>query len=376
VRCRATLIAMTLVLWGAADASADLRIDGHGRGHGIGMSQYGAYGYALKTRHSYRYILGHYYPGTKVQRTRSHNVRVLLKEAPSLLVSEATRLSAPGRKAIALHSDRTYRFEIDGAGLRVLDTKAHRTKARVAAPATVSGGSSVRLRGRAQNGVTSGRYRGSLSIAVNGTNLRAINRVGLETYLYGVVPSEMPASWPLTALEVQAVAARSYAIRSLTPSLPFDVFADTRSQVYKGMTGESSHSTLAVRKTRRQVVTYKGGVAFTFFSSSSGGRTAAIDEEFGSPPVPYLVPVDDPFDTLSPDHNWTVTLSTAEAQKRLHDLLLGTLQDVVVTARNSSARAATVEIRGSAGTVTASGSQVQSALGLKSTLFTTTFSAP
>lgn len=61
MRLRAALIA-SVVLTGAfaADASADLRLDGHGHGHGVGMSQYGAYGYALKTRHSYRYILGHY----------------------------------------------------------------------------------------------------------------------------------------------------------------------------------------------------------------------------------------------------------------------------------------------------------------------------
>jgi stage II sporulation protein D len=373
VRLRGPLLAIAVIACVfAADASADLRIDGHGNGHGIGMSQYGAYGYALKTRHSYRYILGHYYSGTRVQRVRSHNVRVLLKEAPALLVSEATRLSSPGRKAISLHPDRTYRFELDGTGLRVFDTKAHRTKARVAAPASVSGRSTVRLRGKAQNGVTSGRYRGSLSIVVNDTKLRAINRVSLESYLYGVVPAEMPASWPLTALEVQAAAARSYAIRSLTPSLPFDVFADTRSQVYKGASGENAHSTLAVRKTSRLAVTYRGTVAFAYFSSSSGGRTAAIDEEFGGPPAPYLVSVDDPFDNMSPDHNWTVTMSSADASKRLHDFLLGSLQDVVVTARNSSGRAATVEVRGSGGTVTASGSQIRSALRLKSSLFTTT----
>jgi SpoIID/LytB domain protein len=372
MRVVAVLIASAVLAF-TADAGADLRVDGHGNGHGIGMSQYGAYGYALKTRHSYRYILGHYYPGTSVQRTSTHSVRVLLKEAPTLLVSEATRLTSPGRSPISLHADRTYRFEIDVAGLRVFDTKAGRTKARVAAPAGVSGRSTVRLRGRAQNGVMSGRYRGSLSIGVNGLNLRAVNRLGLDSYLYGVVPAEMPASWPLTALEAQAVAARSYAIRSLTPSLPFDVFADTRSQVYKGTSAENSRSTSAVQKTNRLAVTYRGTVASTFFSSSSGGRTAAVNEEFGGPPVPYLVPVDDPFDTLSPDHNWTVTLSTADAQKRLHELLLGTLQDVVVTARNSSGRAATVEIRGSGGTVTASGSQMRSALGLKSTMFTTTF---
>jgi stage II sporulation protein D len=374
MRFRAALIASTVLACAfAADAGADLRVVGHGNGHGIGMSQYGAYGYALKTRHSYRYILDHYYAGTNLRKTSDKSVRVLLKEGPNLLVSEATRLVAPGRAPISLHRDRTYDFIPDGTGLRVYDTKARHTKARVASPAQVTGSSTVRLRGRAQNGVMSGRYRGTLVMSVTGVGVRAVNRLGLDSYLYGVVPSEMPASWPTQALEAQAVAARSYAIRSLVPSAPFDVFADTRSQVYGGTSAENSRTTSAVRATTHQALFYGGSIAATYFFSSSGGRTAAIQEEWGGPPVPYLRSVDDPYDTLSPYHNWTVTISAAEAQKRLHDLLLGTLQDVVVTTRNSSGRAATVEIRGSGGTLTASGSQVRSALGLKSTMFTTTF---
>jgi len=359
----------------AAPARADLRVDGHGNGHGIGMSQYGAYGYGLKTRHTYPYILAHYYPGTKLRRTAGRTVRVLLKQGPSLLVAGATRLSAPGRSPISLRSDRTYRFEPDAAGLRVVDTSSSATKARVAAPATVSGGTSVRLRGRAQNGVMSGYYRGSLSIGADVQGLTAINRVELEQYLYGVVPSEMPASWPVQALDAQAVAARSYALRSLKPATsPFDVYADTRSQVYRGIDAERSRTTSSVRATRAYALFYGGDVAATYFSSSSGGRTAAIDEEWGGPPVPYLRSVSDPYDYLSPWHNWSVTLATADVERRLGSLLLGELQDIAVTSRNSSGRAAAVKITGSGGVTQATGVQIRAALGLRSTWFTLRFS--
>lgn len=370
------IVGLALGLWlvAATPASGDLRVDGHGNGHGIGMPQYGAYGWALETRHTYPYILSRYYPGTTLRRTQARTVRVLLKQGPELLVAEATRLTAPGRAAISLHPERTYRFEPDGDGLRVVDTEANRTKARVASPATVSGSSGVRLRGRAQNGVMSGRYRGELVISAAAGGLSAVNRLDLELYLRGVVPSEMPASWPLQALESQAVAARTYALRSLAPAQPFDVYADTRSQVYRGISAESSRTTTAVTATSGRALFYAGSVAATYFSSSSGGRTAAVDEEWGGPPVPYLRSVADPYDRLSPWHNWTVTLPTADVEARLGPLLLGSLQGIRVVERNSSGRAARVEIQGSGGTTEASGTQIRTALGLRSTWFTLRFS--
>lgn len=121
------------------------------------MSQWGAYGYASKTRHTDAYILAHFYPGTRLADGPRRTIRVLLKQGPSLLVSSATKLSVTGRLPIALHPERTYRFEPDGAQLRVVDTSADRTKARVASGALVTGDGMVRLRGRAENGVMSGR---------------------------------------------------------------------------------------------------------------------------------------------------------------------------------------------------------------------------
>jgi SpoIID/LytB domain protein len=198
--------------------------------------------------------------------------------------------------------------------------------------------------------------------------------VDIEHYLYAVVPSEMPAGWPMQALDAQAVAARSYALRSLAPASPFDVYADTRSQMYRGLVAESSRSTSAVRATRNEALFFGGAVAATYFYSSSGGRTAAINEEWGGPPIPYLKSVSDPYDYLSPTHRWSVRLTTAEAERRLAGLLQGHLQSLSVTARNSSGRAALVEVRGSDGATTATGVQVRTALKLRSTWFTLRFS--
>jgi SpoIID/LytB domain protein len=350
-------------------ANADFVIDGRGFGHGIGMPQYGAYGYALKTRHTDAYILAHYYPGTRLGETPGRVVRVLLKQGPALLVAEGTQLVAPGRAPISLHPDRTYRFEPDGAGLRVVDATVGRTKARVTSPARVTGDGMVRLRGLAQNGVMSGHYRSEMWLSSDGASVTAINRLGLQRYLYGVVPAEMPSRWPLEARKAQAVVARSYALRSLRPAAAFDVYADTRSQMYKGVSAETASTTTAVRATDGDTLFYGGAIAATYFHSSSGGKTASVADEWGGSSVPYLQPVDDPYDYLSPYHRWSVTLTTAEAQARLGPLVAGQLVTMRVTARNSSGRVAAVEVTGTAGITTATGVQVRTALRLRSTAF-------
>ena len=140
---------------------------------------------------------------------------------------------------------------------------------------------------------------------MTGKTLEAINVLGLESYLYGVVPSEMRYIWATDALEAQAVVARSYALATRKQTGDFDVYGDVRSQAYGGIAAEHYETTAAVDKTQRQVLLYKGKVATTFFYSTSGGRTAAIQDAWPkSAPVPYLVSVPDPYDALSPWHNW------------------------------------------------------------------------
>jgi stage II sporulation protein D len=257
---------------------------GHGWGHGIGMSQYGAWGYALHG-YTYQQILSHFYPGTTIGAAQTNLVRVLL---------------ADGRKTLKVSCTVPYTVT-DGNGV---------THSLPAGPTTLSSAklawpTPLTFNAGAGGWMTLTRpYRGQITVDVVDGKLRAVNVVGLEDYLYGVVPAEMPSSWPANALEAQAVAARSYALATRKIAAPFDVYADTRSQVYLGVSHEAISTNAAVDATRGQVAMYNGKVASTFFFSSSGGETESIADGWGVAPVPYLVSVPDPYDVLSPYHNW------------------------------------------------------------------------
>jgi stage II sporulation protein D len=364
-------LTLVLVLLSAAPAAADVRIDGHGWGHGVGLAQWGAYGYALEEQRGFGWIIGHYFPGTTLGRAPASRIRVRLKESAAAKVCSASRARDARRRVVRLSETRSYTFRPWRAdGLRVVDATTGRTRAHLLAPVRVSGGSSTCLRGKAENGRSNGTYRGALVLLREASRIVTVNDVSLRAYLYGVVPAEVPASWPAEALKAQAVAARGYAVRSIKPTAPFDVLADIRSQVYGGADVEMPTTTAAVDATDPLVATVRGQVAATYFSSSSGGRTAAVEEGFpGGTPTDYLVSVDDAYDTLSPYHDWTVTLTDEQAQRRLGELLDGDLVDIAVTARSPSGRAATVHVKGTEGERDLTAAQVRSALGLRSTWF-------
>ena len=368
---RLTLLTLLAALALAGTAQAGYVIDGRGFGHGVGMSQYGAYGYALNEGRDFRWILGRYYPGTNVGRVSTGRMRVLLRRTrvPKLCGATAIR-DAAGRR-VQLRDSRVYRFSAWRAdGLQVHDAGSGDRRARLRAPLRVTGGTSLCLRGRADNDVTSGFYRGALRLHRDGGAVQVVNHVGMESYLQGVVASEMPASWAAEALKAQAVVARSYALRSKVPARVFDVYADVRSQVYRGVTGEAARAVAAVRATRGLAVRHGVEIARTFFHSTSGGRTASYEEGFGGGlPVPYLRPVDDPHDDISPVHTWTVSLTDRQAQSALGDVALGELEDVRVTATTPTGRVATVDVVGSKGTVTISGIALRAELGLRSHWF-------
>ncbi len=146
-------------------------------------------------------------------------------------------------------------------------------------------------------------FRGRLTVSSDGKTLQVVDTLGLEAYVKGVVAAEMPKTWPAAALEAQAVAARSYAIANLQTAGPFDLFADGRSQIYGGVALETPATNAAVDATRGKVVLWQGKVADTLYSSSSGGRTASAQSALGQN-LPYLASVADPYDTLSPYHDW------------------------------------------------------------------------
>src|SRR5215204_1448567 len=224
------VLALLASLVPAAGARADYVIDGRGFGHGVGMSQYGAYGYALREGRDFGWILGHYYAGTSVGRVATARVRVLLRDtrAPKLCGATAVR-DAAGRRVL-LSDKRIYSFTALRADkLRVTDTSRGRTRARLRAPVRVTGGASVCVRGTAINGVRNGSYRGAMRLhRDDGRSVLAVDDVGLESYLQGVVAAEMPSSWATEALKAQAVVARSYALRSRRADSVFEDRKSTR----------------------------------------------------------------------------------------------------------------------------------------------------
>jgi stage II sporulation protein D len=359
---RVLLLTVLVALFAAPAAAAAppaFWVSGHGWGHGIGMPQYGAYGYALEEGRKYDWILAHYYKGTALGPAPIATVRVLLATGRS-----SVKVGSAGTFSATDAGGRTFAFPAKtltlGPGLRVTVNGRRRA---LASPVTFAPGArNLQLGGRA--------YRGKLVVRSNGTRVNVVNSVGLERYLFGVVPDEMPPSWSTEALKAQAVAARSYAVVSRKKTGTFDLYADTRSQVYGGVPSEDARTTAAIQATAGKVVKYNGAVAWTFFHSTSGGRTAAIQHVWNASALPYLVSVADPHDSLSPYHNWgPYRYSATELRNSLGSLApAGALRDATLS-RNGSMRVETVTFRGSGGSRQVGGTSVQARLGLRSSWF-------
>jgi stage II sporulation protein D len=347
----AATVATTLAFTARAE-SARWVIKGHGFGHGAGMSQYGAYGLARHGR-GYRSILDHYYRHTHLGRAGGKPVRVLLDSGPDgVKFRQATK--ACGKR---LRRQRAYKFRRTGRKV-TLRRGGHRL-ARCGRSATATGRGTIRIRGQ-------GSYRGRLKVKAFGGGLLIINAVGIDAYVKGVVANEMPASWAQAALRSQAVAARSYALATKVGG-SFDVYDDTRSQVYGGKASETASTNRACRRTKRRVVRYGRRIATTYYSSSSGGRTESIQFAFpGATPVPYLKSVKDPYDRISPDHTWRVRYGQRQMQSRLAGLFSGRLRRIKVLKRGVSPRIVRARIVGSRGSSKVSGPTLQFQLGLKS----------
>ncbi|MGO9489458.1 MAG: SpoIID/LytB domain-containing protein [Solirubrobacteraceae bacterium] len=258
----------------AASSPQTLLIEGAGEGHGVGMSQLGALGYA---RHglTYQAILAHYYTGTTIGQVPAGTiVKVLV-------------------------------------------------------------GSKVK-------------------------------RVPLERYVSGVISGEMPSSWPAAALEAQAVASRTYALTAHAGGSRFDVYSDTRSQVYRGVAAETSATNAAVAATAGQVVMYAGKPAITYFFASSGGMTEDVENGFpGAEPEPWLRAVADSYEGSS--SRWKVEVPFADAAHRLAGLFKGSFRGIEVLKRGISPRILTARVLGTKAASTVSGPELAGRLGLAST---------
>jgi stage II sporulation protein D len=299
------VLAAVLGLAPSAGAGTLFVLTGRGWGHGVGMSQWGAFGMA-QDGSAYRQILRHYYSGTLLAKPQSRTIGVELGSGRSSFVIGSTasfRVSASGKSAVQEAGNTTVRKTRTGR-IKVVGIRGS-----FQSPATFRATTAPLRLGSAE-------YRGRLVVSVRGAGLRVVNRLGLDAYVRGVVPRESPASWPAAALEAQAVAARSYAFYALVHGggkCGGAFCPDTRDQVYGGLSGEDPRTNAAVRATAREIVVDGGGnVAQTFFHSSSGGRTANSEDVWGTA-VSYLRSVADrDLVRENPNRRWRVLRTPAQ----------------------------------------------------------------
>jgi SpoIID/LytB domain protein len=350
-------VAAMLLLAPNAAARVTWVVHGHGFGHGVGMGQYGAYGYARHGK-GYRFILAHYYSGTTIGMLPGPQlVRVLIGvDGGDVGFSGATGAcgeSLEANRAYAAH--RVARgVQLRTSGGRVLASCGHRLRA--------AGAGSLRIGGSP--------YRGALEAVPTASDRGALNvvdAVPVDQYVKGVIANESPPSWPQAELRAQAVAARSFALTGGVEGHGFDLYSDTRSQVYKGISSETAATDEAANATAGQVVMYGDEIAETFFSACSGGQTESVQNVFFGPPIPYLVGVPDPYDGACPLHSWKLHFSEREISSRLGGYLNGALKRVVVTQGGVSPRIVWAKLYGTGGVAKIRGDQLQSALGAYST---------
>jgi stage II sporulation protein D len=324
-------------------------IEGGGWGDGVGLGQWGAEGFALHGWNA-REILAHYYPHTTLERDQPREtIRVLLAQQKQVTIASRRPFRLVDARGETVHVPaRTLRL---GAALRV-------GKQELVPPVQVEPGAApLSFGGKG--------YRGSLTLVRRGGHLSVVNDVRLELYLRGVVPSEMPRLWQPAAYEAQAIAARSYALAAARRTGYFDLYDDTRDQVYGGIAAERPATNAAVGYTAGEILTYDGQPILAYYSASTGGRTEAVEDAFpGKQPEPYLVSVSDPYDTVSPLHRWLVRLRLATISRRLDF----TPTDVLVQ-HDAAGHVSEVELVGSHQTKMISGLAFSQALGLRSDRF-------
>ncbi|HYH61689.1 MAG TPA: SpoIID/LytB domain-containing protein [Solirubrobacterales bacterium] len=340
----------------AQTQAADWVIEGRGFGHGVGMSQYGAFGLAEHGR-DYRQILHRYYTDVSISQAGTKSVRVLLGTGHSSIGFSGAK-KACGKN---INGNESYSFRIASGNVTLRRPNGSKLKS-CGDEGAASGGASVVF-----NGV--GVYRGALLARNVGGSLYSINKVGIEGYIQGVIPNESPASWPQPALRAQAVAARSYALATTVSGNGYDLYDDTRSQVYGGKSSETQSTNQAAKATSREVIKSGGEVATAFFFSTSGGQTE--NSEFGFPgggtPRPYLKSVNDPYDDVSPHHRWRASLTQSEIESDLSGLFSGNLKKIKVLRRGESPRIVRARVVGSSGSTEVNGDTLRFRLGLRST---------
>jgi stage II sporulation protein D len=392
----------------AEDPVPVLVVDGEGYGHGVGMAQDGAYwmGRAGSTTEQ---ILGHFYPGVGIGKSQGAvRVVVLTDDNADTVIT----LPQGGDVRSPLEGEQWPGFPMHvapGGAVRIVhDTEYHvipegAVAARSAVPAqivplptapttvpaapttstsqpppsvTTAPSSTTTAPERtsgtsiwavpADNGTVGSaerhaRYRGLIEASAAGGPLRLVDELDVEQYLRGMGEVRDP-SWPAASLRVQAIVARTYALRAMKAS--GEICDTQRCQVYLGQQAEYGAMDKAVADTAGKVLTYRGGFAAAVYSANGAGVSATPQEGFGTPDATYPYLRAAPYETHSPDP-WQARIALRDLAARVN--YRGELTDVRVSGAGPSGRPLEVVLSGSAGERTITGLALADAAGLRST---------
>ena len=294
-------------------------------------------------------------PTPVVQVAEQPQVRVrLIKQTSQLdILSQGTMTvtSISGQQLFRGPGPVTLRATADNIAVGSAAQPAREVRITATAPLTLKQ-KTVQCGGR-QSPAKVGLYRGDLLVFLHSGELRVVNELDIEHYLYGVVPAEVPASWPLEALKTQAIAARTYALYQTKHrhDWRYDLVDSDGDQVYKGIQCESPNSTKAVNDTRGAILLYRERPILAMYSANTGYHSASVEHVF-SKSLSYLVGVSDPYSPTQPMGQWTRTHQEEEIRSKLATIGLRfesilDLQPVDVTPSGRITKIAVVHNKGS-----------------------------
>ena len=365
---------------------AEFRMFGAGFGHGLGLSQWGAFGLA-KQGWGPSKILKHFYSGTRVDREGSppKNLRIGLVQGKGSVRLEAQvgpveiRLGdqPSGTVVATIPPGETWEVRATGSEYRIVDSTGA-TVDRVGGPSDPISIVYERVGSRIRVPEATHTYnRGWIGVELYACDagqcvMRLVLTVDPQGYLYGL--GEVPSSWPMSALKAQAIAARTYAFTKAAVSQHRAVcdcalYASSYDQVYAGWDKEGGVDgdrwVSAVDQTDDQVVLDGGQTIQAFYMSSSGGYTENNENVWGGSPIDYLRGVCDPGDYTSDNPNavWEQTFTPGQVTKHL-GLGIGTVTGFTDVTRGVSGRIVSATVTGANGEASITGDTLRFALGL------------
>ncbi|MBN2406758.1 MAG: SpoIID/LytB domain-containing protein [Elusimicrobia bacterium] len=273
--------------------------------------------------------------------------------------------------ALELEPEKDYVVTVSDGGLKIGEKN---TFGKIVRFYSNKKNSFIRINGR--------RYRDTVLATNDKGKVTVINELGLDGYLFGVLPVEVSPEWPLEALKAQAIVSRTYVLNNLGKydSKGYDLSSDIFSQMYRGVEVENSATNRAVTETIGFVLTYEGKLAKAYFHSSCGGFTEDIKKVWGSA-FKYMEGVTCPYCKDSPRYHWEVDVSPELIKQKMNaeGYNIGDVEDIKFLSRTDSGRVDDMVIKYEGGQQVLSGHRFRMAIGpnvIKSTLMSIERSRP